>query len=539
MNSSQKQRSDVVDAVVVGAGFAGLHALYRLREMGLSTRGFEAGSSVGGTWYWNRYPGARTDSTYEVYQFWFSPEILEEWNWSERFPPQAETERYLNFVADRLKIREMIDFNTRIESAHWNESEQTWHVTSDQGETVHCRYLLCCTGLLSEPKLPPFEGVASFNGQVIHTSRWPKQGLDLRGKRVGVIGTGATGIQVIQTIASQVKALFVFQRTPSWAIPMKNFPLSQAQQQQTRADYDNIRKKTKTSLTGHHYDCQSKPWAQTTPEERRQVYEQGWADGSLQLFCKNYVEFLMDETANQEVTDFIVKKMQARIDNPKLAAKLIPSDHGFGTRRPPLDTGYLEVYARDNVQLIDVCETPINGFSEHGIVVGDTEYGLDIVIMATGFNAATGAINRIDVRGRNKRSLKAQWDTDITTAMGMQKHGFPNFFMTAAPLSPGAAFCNVPTCVQQQVEWIADCIAHVERNGQDKVVEATQQFEDEWVKHHDELTQPSLIYKVDSWWTGANVEGKPRRVLSYIGAGAYREKCDEVAANGYEGFTVR
>ena len=539
MNAANPKQDANVDAVVVGAGFAGLYALHRLREMGLQARGFEAGTSVGGTWYWNRYPGARTDSTFEVYQYWFSDEVLQEWDWSERFPPQEETERYLNFVADRLDIRPMIQFNTRITAAHWDEAGKRWRVTTDQGESLSCRYLLCCTGLLSEPKMPDFEGVERFKGRIVHTSRWPKEGLELEGKRVGVIGTGATGIQVIQTIASQVGELFVFQRTPNWSIPMKNYALSKAQIEETRKNYPQICEMTKITLTGHHYDCQHTPWADTTPEQRRALFEECWNDGSLQMFCKNYAEVLMDESANKEVSDFMAEKMRERIQDPALADKLIPSDHGFGTRRPPLDTGYIEVYGRDNVHLLDVAKDPIERFTENGIVTGGQEYPLDIVIMATGFNAATGAISKIDVRGRDNASLKAQWDQDITTAMGMQKHGFPNFFMTAAPLSPGSAFCNVPTCLQQQIEWISDAIAHVEAHGQDKVIEASAKLEKDWVQHHDEITQATLIYKVDSWWTGANIEGKPRRVLSYVGVGAYREKCDEVAAKGYEGFDVR
>lgn len=539
MTQAASQSHKTLDAVVVGAGFAGLHALYRLREMGLEVQGFEAGTSVGGTWYWNRYPGARTDSTFEVYQYWFSPEILEEWNWSERFPPQEETERYLNFVADRLDIRRMIEFNTRVDAAHWDETNKHWTITTSAGQTLNCRYLLCCTGLLSEPKMPDIDGVESFSGQIVHTSRWPKEGMELKGKRVGVIGTGATGIQVIQTIASQVQDLFVFQRTANWSIPMNNYKLSDEQVQETRKNYPQICEMTKITLTGHHYDCQHTPWADTTAEQRRALFEECWNDGSLQMFCKNYAEILMDESANQEVTDFMTEKMRKRVSDPELAAKLIPSDHGFGTRRPPLDTGYMEAFERDNVHLIDVASAPIERITPAGVVTGGEEYELDVLIMATGFNAATGAISRIDVRGRNQESLKTQWDQDITTAMGMQKHGFPNFFMTAAPLSPGAAFCNVPTCLQQQVEWIADCIAHVEKTGDDKVIEATQEFETQWVQHHDELTQATLIYKVDSWWTGSNIKGKPRRLLSYVGVGGYREKCNEVSAKGYEGFEIR
>ena len=538
MSTSANGHKATLDAVVIGAGFAGLYALHKLRGMGFDVHGFEAGSGVGGTWYWNRYPGARTDSVSEVYQYWFSEELLEDWNWSERFPAQEETERYLNFVADRLELRPLISFNSRVASAHWDAGSKTWAVTTDKGESVRCRYLLSCLGPLTEPKMPPLKGHENFKGQFVHTSRWPKSGLDMAGKRVGVIGTGATGVQVIQTIASQVGELFVFQRTPTYAIAMRNPKLTDADRAEMRSRYGKLSEEVKHSLTGFAFDMQSKAWADTTKEERRKLFEDLYADGSLIMWGGNFGEVLVDEAANEELSDFIRDKMRARLTKPGLADKLIPK-YGFGTRRPPLDTGYLEAYNRDNVHLVDLKESPIECITETGIKTQDAEYPLDIIILATGFDAGTGAITRIDIRGREGVSLKSLWDRDITTAMGLQKHGFPNFFTTAAPLAPAAAFCNVPTCLQQQVEWIADCIAHVEKNGQDKVIEATEAFENNWVKHHDEVTGATLIPKVDSWWTGANIEGKPRRVLSYIHVGNYRKACEDVASKGYEGFEIR
>ena len=538
MSTSTNGTPATLDAVVIGAGFAGLYALHKLRGMGLKVHGFEAGSGVGGTWYWNRYPGARTDSVSEVYQYWFSEEILNDWNWSERFPPQAETERYLNFAADRLELRPLISFNQTVTAAHWDESAEVWMVQTDKGEAVRCRYLLSCLGPLSDPKVPPFPGHELFKGQILHTSRWPKGGVDLAGKRVGVIGTGATGVQVIQTIASQVGELYVFQRTPTYAIAMRNHKLSDEERADMRKRYGQLREEVKHTLTGFGFNMQAKPWAQTTKEERHAIFEQLYADGSLIMWGGNFAEVLVDPVANLELSEFVRGKMRARLTKPGLADKLIPK-YGFGTRRPPLDTGYLEAYNRDNVHLVDVKESPIERFTATGIKTRDAEYPLDIVVLATGFDAATGAISRIDIRGRDGVALKDLWDRDITTAMGLQKHGFPNFFTSAAPLAPAAAFCNVPTCLQQQVEWIADCIAYVEQHGKEKVIEATQAFEDYWVKHHDEVTGATLIAKVDSWWTGANIEGKPRRVLSYIHVGNYRQACDDVARKGYEGFEIR
>jgi acetone monooxygenase (methyl acetate-forming) len=538
MSTPNQTTHATVDAVVIGAGFAGLYALHKLRGMGLNVQGFEAGSGVGGTWYWNRYPGARTDSASEVYQYWFSDELLNDWNWSERFPAQEETERYLNFVADRLNLRPLIRFNSRVASAHWDEAAKVWKITSEDGHAVRSRYFLSCLGPLTEPKVPPFEGHEQFKGQFLHTARWPKDGIDLAGKRVGVIGTGATGVQVIQTIASQVGELFVFQRTPTYAIAMRNPKLTDADRAATKQQYRELGERVKHSLTGFAFDMQTKPWAETTAEERREIFEKLYADGSLIMWGGNFGEVLVDETANEELSDFIREKMRARLTKPGVADKLIPK-YGFGTRRPPLDTKYLEAYNRDNVHLVDLKEDPIERCTATGLKTRNTEYPLDIIILATGFDAGTGAITRIDIRGREGVALKQLWDRDITTAMGLQKHGFPNFFTTAAPLAPAAAFCNVPTCLQQQVEWIADCIAHVEQRGDHKVIEATQEFETNWVKHHDEVTGATLIPKVDSWWTGANIDGKPRRVLSYIHVGNYRQACEDVASKGYEGFEIR
>jgi acetone monooxygenase (methyl acetate-forming) len=538
MNQDHGSTARDCDAVVIGAGFAGLYALYRLRGMGLSVCAVEAGSGVGGTWYWNRYPGARTDSEAEVYHYWFSEDLLAEWSWQERFPAQAETEQYLNFVADRLDLRKDIRFNTRVTAAHWGEADKRWSVRTDTGDTIRCRYVVTCLGPLSDPAEPPFPGREHYRGTVLHTARWPREGIDLKGKRVGVVGTAATGIQVIQTIASEVAALHVFQRTANYTIPMRNPKFSDDDRARMRARYPENRQRVFDSFIGFHFDLDPRDWDQVSKEDRRKTLEALWEQGSLQFWGSNFIKVIMDEAANREVSDFVREKMRARIRKPELAAKLLPTTHGFGTRRTPLDSGYLEVFDLDHVHLVDVKADPIEAFTETGLRTHGASYDLDVIVLATGFDAGTGTIGRIDIRGRDGRSLKDEWQREIATAMGLQKHGFPNLFMTATPLAPSAAFCNMPTCLQQQVEWIADCISHVRRTGTQQVIEATAEFEAQWVRHHDEVANATLIARTPSWWLGSNVPGKPRRLLSYIGAGNYRQACNEVAAKGYEGFLI-
>ncbi|MGK0222278.1 MAG: acetone monooxygenase [Limisphaerales bacterium] len=523
------------DAVVIGAGFAGLYQLHCLRQMGLSVALLEAGSNVGGTWYWNRYPGARTDSPSNVYQFLFSDELLEGWQWSERFPSQPETERYLNWVADQLDLRRDIQFNARVASSKWSAEDAVWQIETDAGTHVSARFVVSCMGPLSTPVIPQFEGQGSFKGTIVHTTRWPKEGIDLAGKRVGVIGTGATGIQVVQTIASEVESLAVFQRTANYTIPMKNYDYPASEPLQV--DRAELRQKTRDTFGGFDFDMEQRLWADVDIEERRASMERLWSEGNLALWVGSFAEQLMEPEANEEVSEFIRDKIRARIEDPALAAKLIPIDHGFGTHRVPLETGYYEAYARDNVQLIDVNDESIVRLTPNGIQTTEQEIPLDILICATGFDAVTGALTNIDVRGRDDRSLKELWGQDVRTAMGMQVHGFPNLFLTSSPLSPAGAFCNAPTCVQHSVEWITECIGYVLNRGAS--IEATAEFEEEWVQHHDEVANATLIAKTPSWYTGANIEGKPTRLIGYPGGvAAYAEACERVKNNGYAGFSI-
>ncbi|MFT3665430.1 flavin-containing monooxygenase [Piscinibacter sp.] len=531
-----------LDALVIGAGIAGLYQLHRMREMGLKVRAYDTASGVGGTWYWNRYPGARFDSQAEVYQYWFSEDLYKSWKPSERFPAQPETETWLNFVADRLDLKKDIQFNTRIVSAHYRDDTGRWDVTTDAGERIDTQYLLACCGMLSAPLVDRFPGQSSFKGTITHTGLWPKEGIDLKGKRVAVVGTGATGIQVIQTIGPIVGSLKVFSRTPQYVVPMKNPKYSKEDWDRWSSQFHDLKKRVRQTFAGFHYDFENRPWAELGDAERTQVLEKFWEDGSLSMWLATFPEMFFDESVSEVVSEFVRGKMRARLRNDeKLCKTLIPGreDYGFGTHRVPLENKYLEVYLQDNVEAIDCRKTPIERIVPEGIQTSDGKvHEFDVIVLAVGFDAGSGALSRIDIRGRGGRSLKDQWQQEIRTAMGLQVHGYPNLFTTGAPLAPSAALCNMTTCLQQQVDWITDCIAFARSQGK-SVVEASKEFEDRWVQHHDETAAATLVVKTDSWYMGSNVDGKPRRLLSYIGGvGNYHRQCDELAASGYPGFTM-
>lgn len=529
-----------VDAIVIGAGVAGLYQVYRLREMGLSVQGFEAGSGVGGTWYWNRYPGARFDSEAEIYQYWFSEAMYKNWQPSERYPAQPETERWLNYVADKTDLRKHFRFNTRVAAAHYDEAAGEWAVQTEQGETFRAQYLISCTGMLSAPLNNTFAGQESFKGQIFHTARWPKERVDFVGKRVGVVGTGATGIQVIQTIAPQVGSLKVFLRTPQYIIPMRNPKYSPADWAKQGQRFEEIKQRVQRTFSGFEYDFTNGAWADLTPAQRTEVMEKLWADGSLALWLASFSEMFFDEAVSEAVSEFVRGKMRERLKDPVLCEKLIPTSYGFGTHRVPLESGYLEVYHQPNVEIVDVKQAPIERIVPEGVQTADgTVHELDILILATGFDAGSGALTRIDIRGRGGRALKDEWSQEIRTTLGLQVHGYPNLFTTGAPLAPSAALCNMTTCLQQQVNWISDCIQALRQKGA-KVIEASQALQDQWVSHHDETANKTLVVKTDSWYMGSNVPGKPRRLLSYIGGvHTYRQHCEDLAAGGYKGFDIR
>ena len=531
---SHAQSATSFDAIVIGAGLSGMYQLHKLRQLGLSVRVLEAGTGVAGTWYWNRYPGARCDSTAECYQYWFSDELLNEWNWSERFPAQPETERYLNYVADKFDLKRDIQFHTRVNAATFDETAGRWHVTTVGGEQFSAQFLVMATGGLSSPQVPAFKGYENFKGTSVHTARWPHEAVDFAGKRVGVMGTGATGIQVIQTIAPQVGHLTVFQRTATYAIPMKNPAYDAARMAELRQSYPEMKSLVHNTFTGNDYDFGTVKFEDLTPAEREARLWEFWKDGSLKFWVGAFGELFADQAVNDYVSDFVRARIRERVKDPVVAEKLCPKDYGFGTRRVPLETNYFEVYNQPNVRLVDTTEDRIECFTEHGIKTASGEHQLDMMIFATGFDAATGALTAIDVRGRDGLLLRDTWRQDgVRTWMGLQVHGFPNMFMIMAPLSPAAAFCNVPTCSQQQADWISNCIDYTRKQGRQSI-EPTADAEARWGEHHDELANATLVPKTKSWYMGTNVEGKQQRLLAYVGgASTYRLACDKIAEEGY------
>lgn len=528
----------VLDALIIGAGVAGLYQLHQLRQLGLNVRAFDTASDVGGTWYWNRYPGAKFDSEAYIYQYLFSEDLYKNWSWSSRFPEQPEIERWLGYIADSLDLRRDISFSTMITSAVFDEDRNRWTVTTDKGEVYDTQFLVTCGGMLSAPMADVFPGQDDFKGQIVHTSRWPKEDIDLAGKRVGVVGIGATGIQVIQTIADKVAELKVFVRTPQYVLPMKNPSYGPEEVAAYKARFEELRQTLPNTFSGFEHDFE-KQWKDLTPEERRAHLEDCHENGSLKLWLGSFGEMFFDPEVSEQVSEFVREKMRARLKDPKLCELLIPTDYGFGTHRVPLEMNYLQVYLRPNVEAVPVRDNPIARITPEGIELADgTRYDLDVIILATGFDAGTGALTRIDIRGRGGRSLREDWGRDIRTTMGLMVHGYPNMFTTAVPLAPSAALCNMITCLQQQTEWITDTIRTMREQGK-TVIEPTAEGEEAWVRHHDETASANLISKTNSWYLGSNVPGKPRRVLSYTGGvGTYRRKCAEEAAAGYPSFTM-
>ena len=527
-----------VDVVVVGAGFAGLYMLYRLRGLGLQVQVIEAGSDVGGTWFWNRYPGARCDVESMEYSYSFSEELQQEWDWTERYATQPEILRYINHVADRFDLRRDVQFNTRVRSAIFDEATGRWTVTTENGQIVNTQFCVMATGCLSAAKPPEIKGRDLFKGNTYHTGLWPHEPVDFTGKTVGVIGTGSSGVQIIPEVAKQAHQLFVFQRTPTFSLPAGNRPLKEAEVQKIKQNYIDLRKRAKVSPTGvASYPLPTLSALEATPQERDVAYEFRWQAGGT-AYTRTYKDIMLLAAANETAADFARRKIQSRVKNPELAEKLTPRDIYIGTKRLCLDTQYFETFNKDNVSLVDIRSTPIQEITESGVKTSVAEYKLDALIYATGFDAITGAILNIDIQTSSGLTLAEKWHAGPLTYLGLMTAGFPNLFMVTGPGSP-SVLSNVIVSIEQHVEWISDCIQHLTANSCAQI-EATQAAENTWVEHVNQLASATLFLNANSWYLGANVPGKPRVFMPYVGGvGRYREECTAIANNGYTGFDIK
>ncbi len=530
----------VLDVAVIGAGMSGMYQVYLLRELGFSVEGFEAGTDVGGTWYWNRYPGARFDSESYSYGYSFSKELLQDWSWSEHFSPQPETLRYCNHVADRFDLRKHFRFNSRLKSARFIDEENAWALQFEDGHEVRCNILVTAIGALSTPVMPKIDGLDTFKGDVVHTGLWPKEDVKIEGRRVGVIGTGATGVQVIQEVAKTASHLTVFQRTPNWCAPLRNSPITPEEQKKIKASYDDIFALCSETANAFMHNSDPRKAVETSPEEREALFEKLYAEPGFGIWLGNFSDIFVSKEANDTISEFVTRKIQERVDDPATAEKLIPKDHGFGTRRVPMETNYYEVYNQSNVDLIDINETPIESVTEAGVKTSAGEIELDLLILATGFDAVRGSFDRIDFRGVNDVTLKSRWQEGPETYLGLSVSGFPNMLTLVGPHN-SATFCNIPRCIEQNVEWVTDTIKYMRENNY-KRIEATPEAEQAWTQHVHEVAEPLLLTKTRSWFLGLNSNLEDRdvpRLLVYAGGQPrYKARCDEVAANGYEGFEL-
>lgn len=527
-----------LDALIIGAGFAGLYQLLRLRDhLHLSVKTLEAADGVGGTWYWNRYPGARCDSESHVYWYTFSQDLMREWEWSERYPGQAEILRYLNFVADRFDLKRDIQFNTRVTAAHYDAAANRWRVRTNTGESFVTKFLITAVGCLSTANVPRIPGLETFQGDWYHTGQWPHEGVNFTGKRVAMIGTGSTGIQAAPVIAAQAKHLTVFQRTANYSVPARNVPLTPDFKHYVKQNAAEIRATTHQTYNGMAFKVEDRKAVETPPEEREKIYEAAWERGGLQ-FRASFQDMLVSKEANDTAADFIKRKIRSIVKDPATAAILSDIDHPYAAKRPPIDTNYFETFNRPNVSLVDVKATPIEQIYEDGIRTTINEYPVDIIVFATGFDAMTGPLLRLDIRGKDGLALQDVWEAGPRNYLGLQVAGFPNLFTITGPGSP-SVLCNMPVAIEQHVDWITDCIRHVQEKGMQRI-EPRPEAVEKWVAEVNEAAGRTLLpLAKHSWYLGANIPGKPRVFMPYAGGLIrYREICQTVAARDYEGFVL-
>ena len=526
------------DALVIGAGFAGLYQLLCLRErLGLNAKVFEAGGDLGGTWYWNRYPGARCDSESHAYRYFFSRELSDEWESTERYPGPAEIRAYLDHVARKFDLRRDIRFGTRVKAAHFDETANRWQVETESGERCTATYLVTAVGCLSAANVPDIPGLKDFRGKWYHTGEWPQGGVDFAGRRVGQIGTGSTGIQAAPVIAQTAAHLTVFQRTANYSVPARNAPLTPEFKRWAHEHFEEIRGIAQTTVNGHAFRISERKVADVTSEERQAIYDAAWDTGGLQ-FRATFHDLLTDRAANNTAAEFLKARIRAIVNDPATAAALADIDHPYAAKRPPIDTDYFETFNHPNVSLVNLRADPIERITPSGIKTRSREHPLDIIVFATGFDGLTGSLLKMDIRGRAGRSLREDWKAGPETYLGLQAPGYPNLFMITGPGSP-SVLTNMPVAIEQHVEWITECIGHLRRNGV-RTLEPSAEAARDWGARVDEAARATLLWDAKhSWYFGANVAGKPQVFLPYAGGlHRYRKICDRIAAERYEGFVM-
>ena len=523
------------DAIVIGAGVSGLYQLHKLRELGLTVRVFEDAQGVGGTWYWNRYPGCRFDSESETYGYSWSKELLQEWDWKEHYSGQSENERYLNYVADKFNLRKDIQLDSRVGSAVYDENASRWEVQVENGQRARAQFLIGAVGILSAKYVPPFPGVEHFGGESFHTSNWPKEKVDFAGKRVACIGTGATAIQLIPIVAEQAGHLTVFQRTANYTAPCRNSDVDPEVQARWKANYPAIHKKCRQTSVGFEHEFDPRSALEVSEEERLAVYEKLWSQPGFTKWLGNFHDIMTSLEANETFAEFVRNKIRQRVHDPEVAELLVPTDHPFGSKRIPLETHYYEAFNRDNVKLVDTRNSPIENITATGVKTQAAEYEFDVIIYATGFDAVSGPLTRIDIRGEKGLSFKEKWADGPRSYLGIQTAGFPNFFIGAS-----SAFINYTVCAEMMVEWITDCIGHLREKHLASIV-PTLQAEQDWVDHKNKIGSQTLLYtETNNWFNGGNIPGKARAILMYANTvPEYRKKFNEAAANGYKEFVLR
>jgi cation diffusion facilitator CzcD-associated flavoprotein CzcO len=542
MAKAERQEQPMIDyeVIVIGAGVAGIYQIKRLVDRGVKATVLEAAPDLGGTWYSNRYPGARFDSESYTYGYSFSRELLDEWHWKEKFSGQPENLRYLNHVVAKFDLRRHMQFNCRVEAAHWDEAANAWRLSLSDGRTLGARFVIMATGLLSIPTLPRLEGMDRFKGRSFHTFHWPHEGVELAGKKVAVIGTGATAIQVIGEIADKVGELTVFQRRPNWAAPLNNSRISEAEMAELRARYDEIFATCARTPGGFEHEPDRRGFWEVSREQRLKLWDRLYEEPGFGIWLQNFREIFTDEAANAEFSEYVAQRIRRRVKDPVTAEKLIPRDHGFGVQRVPLETYYYEAYNRANVHLVDISETPLVGVTETGLRTSERDYDFDVIVYATGFDAITGAYDRIDIRGVDGATLREKWNDGPSTFLGMLIAGFPNLLMPAGPQS-GSASTNYPRGIETGVNWCTDLLQYMAAHGHDRA-EATRPAEERWTRHVTEMYAMMLMRKAKSWFTGynSNVPGHEQGRIRYFvyngGAPKYVATINKVAQSGYEGI---